>query len=42
MFTENRNIKVKREVDRKVNLYSRFNYRGFKRFEIIDEEELID
>ena len=34
--------KVKREVDRKVNLYSRFNYRGFKRFEIIDEEELID
>ena len=24
MFTKNRNIKIKREIDKKVNLYSRF------------------
>ena len=41
MFTKYRNIKIKRERYRKVNLYSRFNYRSFKRFEIIEEEELI-
>ena len=38
----NNNIKLKREIDRKISLYSHCNDHGFKKFKIIDEEELSD
>ena len=40
IFTKNVIIKIKRKIDRKINLYSRCIY-YFKKFEIIHEEEQI-
>ena len=40
MFTQNNNSKLKREIDRKTNLYSHFIDCGFKKFVTIDKEEL--
>ena len=31
-FTNNKNIRIKYEVNRKINLYSYFNDHGFRRF----------
>ena len=42
MFTKNNNIKVKREIDGKIYLYSQCNNCGFKTFTIIDKEDLSD
>ena len=39
-FTNNNNIKIKREIEGKTNLYSYCNYCNFKQFETIDEEKL--
>ena len=40
MFTKDRNIKRKREIDEKINLYFCCIDCGFKKFETIDNEEL--
>ena len=34
------NIKVKRKIDRKINLYSQCNVCSFKKFSTIDKEEI--
>ena len=36
------NIKLKHEIDGKINLYSRYIGRGFKKFATVDEEEISD
>ena len=41
MFTKNRNIKIKCEIDGKINLYSRCIDCNFKKCETIDKRELI-
>ena len=42
-FTNNSNyIKIKLEIDRKINLYSYFIDYGFKKFETIYDEKLSD
>ena len=42
-FTSNSNyIKIKLEIDRKINLYSYFIDYGFKKFETIYDEKLSD
>ena len=42
-FTSNSNyIKIKLEIDRKINLYSYFIDCGFKKFETIYDEKLSD
>ena len=42
-FTSNNsNIKIKREVNRESNLYFSCLHCGFKKFETIDREELLD
>ena len=38
----NINIKLKREIDGKINLYSRCNDWSFKKFATIDEDEIGD
>lgn len=38
MFTKNRNIKLRRENDGKINLYFHCLDCNFKKFAIIDEE----
>ena len=35
MFTKNKNIKIKRKIDRKINFYSCCIDCGFKKFETI-------
>lgn len=35
-------IKIKHEIDGKINFYSRCIYCGFKKLETIEEEELIN
>ena len=40
MLTKSRNIKIKRKIDGKINLYFCCIDSGFKKFETIDEEEL--
>ena len=40
MFTKNKNIKMKPEIDEKINPYSRCIDCAFKTFQTIDEEEL--
>ena len=40
MFTKNKSIKIKREIDRKFNLYYRCVDCSFKKFATIDEEKL--
>ena len=43
MFTKNRNIKKKREIDSKMNLYFLYLYCidcNFKKLETIDKEEV--
>ena len=42
MFTRNRNIKIKREIDGKDNFYSHCIDCGFKKCKTIDEKELSD
>ena len=42
MFTENKNTKVKRKIDGKINIYSRCNDCSFKKFSAIDKEKLSD
>ena len=42
MFTENKNIKVKRKIDGKINIYSCCNDCSFKKFPAIDKEKLSD
>ena len=37
MFTKKRSFKIKRKIDGKVNLYSRFFDCNFEMFEAIDE-----
>ena len=37
---ENRNIKIRRKIDGKINLYSLCTDCSFKLFENVDEEEL--
>ena len=39
-FINSNNTKTNREIDRKTNLYSHCIDCGFKKFEIIDEEEI--
>ena len=41
-FTNNNNIKKKRERDGKINSYCHCIECGFKKFETIDKEELCD
>ena len=41
-FTKNNNIKTKRRMDGKINLYLYFINCGFKKLETTDEEELAD
>ena len=41
-FTKNNNIKIKRGIDGKSNLYPHCIDCGFKKFETIDKEELTD
>ena len=41
-FYKNNYFKIKQEIDGKVNLYSHCIECGFKKFEIIDKEELRD
>ena len=41
-FIKNNDFKIKQEIDGKVNLYSHCIDCGFKKFEIIDKEELSD
>ena len=40
MLTKSRNIKIKRKIDGKINLYFCCIDSGFKKFETIDEEKL--
>ena len=40
MFTKNKNIEIKCKIVGKINLYSCFIDRSFKKFATIDEEEL--
>ena len=40
MLTKSRNIKIKRQIDGKINLYFCCIDSGFKKFETIDEEKL--
>ena len=40
MFTKNRNIETKCEIDGKINLYHPSVHCDFKKFEIIDEKEV--
>ena len=40
MFTKNRNVKIKRDIDGKINLYSGCIDCSFKNFETSDEEEM--
>ena len=40
MFTKNRNVKIKRDIDRKINLYSGCIDCSFKKFETSDGEEM--
>ena len=43
MFTKNKNIKIKREIDSKMNLYYLYLYCigcNFKKLETIDKEEV--
>ena len=40
IFKKNNNITTKRDIDEKINLYSRCIDCGFKKFETIDEEKL--
>ena len=40
MFTKNKNIEIKCKIVGKINIYSCFIDRGFKKFATIDEEEL--
>ena len=40
MFTKNINMKIKRKIDGKINLYFRCIDCCFKKFETIGEEEL--
>ena len=40
MFAKNKNIKIKREIDGKINLCSCCTYCGFKTFETIYQEKL--
>ena len=40
MFTKYKNIKVKREIDGKINLYFHCIDCGHKKFKTIDEEKL--
>ena len=40
MFTKNNNIKLKREIGGKVNIYSRCIGCGFKKFAAIIKEEI--
>ena len=42
MFTKDNNIKLKRKIDGKINLYSCCNDCSFKKFAAIDKEELSD
>ena len=42
MFTKNRNIKVKRKIDGKTDLYSHSIDCSFKKFKTVDKEELCD
>ena len=41
MFTKNKNITIKTKIDGKINVYFRCIDCGFKKFETIDEENLI-
>ena len=40
MLANSRNIKIKLEIDGKINLYSPCIDSGFKKFQTIDEAEL--
>ena len=40
MFTKNKNIEVKRKIDKKINFYSLCISRCFKKFTTIDEKEI--
>ena len=40
VFTKNRNVKIKRDIDGKINLYSGCIDCSFKKFETNDEEEM--
>ena len=40
-FTKSSNIKIKQEIDEKINLYSRYIGCGFKKFETTDKKEPI-
>ena len=42
MFTKNKNIKIKREINGKSIFYSSYNDCVFKKFVTIDKEELKD
>ena len=42
MSTKNSNIKIKHEIDGKINLYSRCIACRFKKFKTNDKEELSD
>ena len=39
MFTKNKNIRIKREIDRKINPYSYCNDCSFKKFITTDEKK---
>ena len=41
-FTNNNNIKIKHEIDGKINIYSYCVNCDFKKFETINEDELSD
>ena len=41
MLTKGKNIKIKREIDVKINFFSRYIDCSFRKFETISEEELI-
>ena len=40
MLIKGKNIKIKREIDVKINFFSRYIDCGFRKFETINEEEL--
>ena len=42
MFTKNNNIKIKRLINGKINIYSCCNDCSFKMFSTINEEEISD
>ena len=42
IFTKNNNIKVKHEIDRKINIYFCCNDYSFQKFATIDKEGLSD